>query len=142
MKKIIVSVFLLSSFMFVHAQYMSFFGDSTWEYHQVIVTQPPENYLNYPPESPSPLGAYCQTFSFRFNKNNTWSYYPYYELAYLSDHGGVYTDSLVWDYYGLLILEDTVNGCLYNGQRLICDMSLSEGDTFCLVGSILLTITC
>lgn len=133
MKKIIASALFLLGFSAAHAQYMSFFGDNTWEYHQIVVTQPPESYLDFPPENPSPLGVYCQTFSFRFNKNNPYSDYPL-EHGYLSDHGSVYTDSLVWDYYGLFIREDTVNGRLYNGLRLICDMSLSEGDTFCLLG--------
>ena len=109
-----------------HAQYMSFFGDSTWEYHAVVVTQPPENYLNFPPEIPSPLGAYSHTCSYKFNKNIHSYSNP---NAYLSL--GYDTDPLIWG-GGEIIYEDTIFGRLYSGRVLICDMSLSEGDTFCL----------
>ena len=132
MKKIITILALLCALLPSRAQYMSFFGDSTWEYHVVVVSQPPENYLEFPPENPSPLSVYCQTFSFRFNKNQ----HPYGNSdVYMSGIGGDYdVDSLIWDYYCALIHEDTLYGRLYNGSILICDMSLSEGDTFCLRG--------
>lgn len=120
---------LLIAVLPAHAQYMSFFGDSTWEYHQVVVTQPPENYLDFPPENPSPLGTYCYTLAYRFNKNQ----HPYGGPSDEYISSPIYTDSLMW-YYTTVISEDTVFGRLYDGNTLICDMSLSEGDTFCLAG--------
>jgi hypothetical protein len=126
MKKIITSALFLFALLNARGQYMSFFGDSTWEYHQVVVTQPPENYLDFPPENPSPLSVYSHTCSFRFNKNNHAYNNPNEYFALGND-----TDSLVWGSTSA-IHEDTVYGRLYSGSVLICDMSLAEGDTFCL----------
>jgi hypothetical protein len=113
---------------------MSFFGDSTWEYHVVVVSQPPENYLNYPPEVLSPLGVYCHAYVFRFNKDN---YLESQEgdggiYGYFS-YGDNYSDSMVWE-WSCIIREDSLSGRLYIGPHIICDMSLSEGDTFYLYG--------
>ena len=74
MKKIVTSTFLLLGILSVHGQYMSFFGDSTWEYRVTYITQPPEDYLNTPPQEPNQLGVYCVTFSYRFQKNHHPSY--------------------------------------------------------------------
>ena len=121
---------LLFTVLPAHAQYMSFFGDSTWEYHQVVVTQLPEDYLDFPPENPSPLGTYCYTFGYRFNKNQ----HPYGGPSDEYISSPIYTDSLMWEYC-FALSEDTAYGRLYYepSHTLICDMSLSEGDTFCLV---------
>jgi len=106
-----------------HAQYMSFFGDSTWRYQVTYITQPPEEYQNYPPEVPNQLGVYCRTRSYSFRKDNFDD--PYYSTI-SSQNADLDGDA------GLV--EDTVFGRLYNGQYLICDMSLTEGDTFILKG--------
>ena len=113
------------------AQYMSFFGDNTWEYHITYLTNTPEDYLNYPPESQSltPLNVYCRTYILNYSKHSvsgvTHHYYPYndfqqwahvYENA---DDGRLYVDT---------------SGVGYDSDAgvLICDMSLNEGDTFVL----------
>ena len=133
MKRIITSALLLFALLNVHGQYMSFFGDSTWEYHVTYLTQTPEDYLNSTPQSPTPLNAYCQTFTVSYNKSvfedSTQRYLP------------LCTDSVTLLRWSRLY-EDTVNGRLYVDTRgwgnepfrsiLVCDMSLSEGDTFVL----------
>ncbi|MBQ3735200.1 MAG: hypothetical protein II859_14725, partial [Bacteroidales bacterium] len=70
MKRFFVFSVFLSVMFSGQAQYMSFFGDSTWEYHITYLTNTPEDYLNYPPESqpPTPLNAYCHTMVFGYNK--------------------------------------------------------------------------
>ena len=127
MKKLITISALLCALLSTRAQYMSFFGDSTWEYHSVVVTQPPEDYLEFPPETPSPLGAYCQTVVHRHSKAS------YSSACVHTDPSGYMTlpplDDNGWESY-LILSEDTLNGRLYNWGYLICDMSLSEGDTF------------
>lgn len=108
------------------AQYMSFFGDSTWQYHVTYITQPPEDYLNYLPEEPNLLGVYCRTLIFNYSKD---SYHPLDDGYYCVPLQGGDFD---WTLQGnALLSEDTMFGRLYIGKRfLICDMSLSEGDTF------------
>lgn len=120
------------------AQYMSFFGDSTWKYQYTVITRPPEDYLEYPPETPNALGVYCITFSACFSKD----YYfntplppdltpiKRYRDLLCNDHE---SHPVVWRGSGLLY-EDTVHGRLYDRGFLICDMSLSEGDTFVYEG--------
>lgn len=115
----------------VNAQYMSFFGDSTWEYHVTYITQPPEDYLNYPPEEPNLLGVYCRTFIYKYNKEAYDTEHSYYENVPIQ--GSVFN----WvSEIPLSVSEDTVNGRLYVSAvpYLICDMSLSEGDTFVYKG--------
>ena len=46
-----------------HGQYMSFFGDSTWKYQYTLISRPPQDYMDYPPETPNLLGVYCITMS-------------------------------------------------------------------------------
>ncbi len=123
MKKIALIPFLLLCLLNARGQYMSFFGDSTWEYHMVVLNQLPEDYINYPPEITSPLNVYCRTIVSRYDKNEYSNYPPGYICN--TDH----SDSLVW-YECARLYEDTVYGRLYSRDYLICDMSLSEGDTF------------
>ncbi len=127
MKKIITIFALLCALISARAQYMSFFGDSTWRYLVTYITQPPEDYLNYPPEEPNLLGVYCKTLSYSFRKDSLYgSFYVAVPFQGTEFH---------WDWENSSALkEDTVYGRLYNGQYLICDMSLSEGDTFVLKG--------
>ena len=127
MKKTFMSAFLLFALFSACGQYMSFFGDSTWRYLVTYITQPPEDYLNYPPEEPNLLGVYCKTISYSFRKDSF--YDSYYEAVPFQG------SEFHWDWENSSSLkEDTLYGRLYHGQYLICDMSLSEGDTFVLKG--------
>lgn len=141
MKKILCSALLLLALLPARGQYMSFFGDSTWKYQYTIVTQPPEDYLEYPPETPNDLGVYCITLSSclsknRFSNTDLLPYSPQHCDQYISG-GGIYSchdhesesHSSYWNGYNRLF-EDTVQGRLFDSGYLICDMSLSEGDTF------------
>jgi hypothetical protein len=135
---------LLFSVSPVRAQYMSFFGDSTWKYQYTLITRPPEDYIEYPPETPNALGVYCITMSSCFSKNITgyYSLFPYspeysdqYDCNPLSqchDHDGEQHPE-IWLMYAHLY-EDTVHGRLLDYGQVICDMSLSEGDTFVYEG--------
>ena len=126
-------VVVLLAFIPVRAQYMSFFGDSTWQYHVTYITQPPEDYLNYPPEEPNKLGVYCRTLIYNYNKDAYYAEYGCYHCVPL--HGGTPDGGLDWVLQeDALVSEDTENGRLYAGGYLICDMSLSEGDTFVYKG--------
>ena len=60
-----------------HAQYMSFFGDSTWKYQYSVITRPPQDYIDYPPETPNALGVYCITMSACFSRDNINSNHHY-----------------------------------------------------------------
>ncbi len=123
MKKFLLIPFLLLCLLNARGQYMSFFGDSTWEYHITYITNPPEDYVNYPPEEPNELGVYCRTYHFRYKKEHvsgvTNHFYPH-----------------PWDYNAFPhfshLHEDTILGRLYVDNIVVCDMSLSEGDTFVL----------
>ena len=133
MKKIITLALFLFGLFSVQAQYMSFFGDNTWEYHITYLTQTPEDYLNSTPQNPTPLNTYCQTYTVRYDKDvfddSTHHYLPL---------SGDSVALLRWS----RLSEDTLNGRLYVDTRgwgnepyrsiLVCDMSLSEGDTFVL----------
>ena len=132
MKKLVTSAFLLLGILSVHGQYMSFFGDSTWEYRVTYITQPPEDYLNTPPQEPNQLGVYCVTFSYRFQKNH----HPSYGYGTENEYMTVFDINQDFADYLLILYEDTVHGRLYQdygmSNTVICDMSLSEGDTFVL----------
>lgn len=126
MKKILLpAVFLLLLLPTAQGQYMSFFGDSTWEYHITFITNPPlDDYPFFPIGDPSFLGVYCKTYIYYFNKHNeTW-------------WGGYFLDQSLYDFPDIppgstYLSEDTTTGRLYGGSGyLICDMSLSVGDTF------------
>lgn len=119
MKKLLTSALFLFALLAAHGQYMSFFGDSTWEYHITYLTGPPEDYINYPPETPNPLEVYCKTVVFSYSKNN----HTYWN-AYMPTTSGDFLPEIIY------LQEDTTLGRLYNGNNIWCDMSLSEGDTF------------
>ena len=126
MKKTLTSTLLLLGLLNTHGQYMSFFGDSTWKYQVTYITQPPEDYLNYPPEEPNLLGVYCRTLIFNYRKDNC---HPHGYSCVPLQQGHGYDWTVQGDE---LLSEDTMYGRLYQagGGFLICDMSLSEGDTF------------
>ena len=125
-------VALLLSVLPAHGQYMSFFGDSTWEYSITYITNPPEDYIDYPPENPSPLNVYCRTYRIPYSRS---------EYAYWTHY---YNPLLLWSnitpFQHLAYLhEDTMHGRLFvqsyapgGAGTLVCDMSLNEGDTFVL----------
>ena len=121
MKKLLTSALFLFALLAAHGQYMSFFGDSTWEYHITYLTQPPESYLNFPPEEPNLLGVYCKTYSFRYRRDHisavTHQYFPINDV-----------ELPMWCH----IYETPQDGRLFWNDHLVCDMSLSEGDTFIL----------
>ena len=121
-------VALLLSVLPAHGQYMSFFGDSTWEYSITYLTNPPEDYIDYPPENPSPLNVYCRTYRFKYRRSaanpETHHYVPLWHDINSFPHF-------------VFIHEDTVHGRLFvqggvGHHHLVCDMSLNEGDTFVL----------
>lgn len=124
MKKLFTIIAILCALLPARAQYMSFFGDSTWRYQVTYITQPPEDYSNYPPEQPNQLGVYCKTLSYSFRRDNyiNGSYYLSVPLQCSDWNWGIEDEAI--------ISEDTVFGRLYQSNYLICDMSLSEGDTF------------
>ena len=123
-------VALLLSVLPAHGQYMSFFGDSTWEYRVVAVSKPPELYLNNPPEEPGMLGIYCRTFALRYDKNRTeeqsFDYGP--ERTYYVSEEPYFQGPM--PNFPAAVREDTEYGRLYYGDEIVCDMSLTEGDTF------------
>ena len=143
MKKLISLVLFLFGLLAAHAQYMSFFGDSTWKYQYTVISRPPEDYLEYPPETPNALGVYCITYSFCFSKNNIfYSHSLPYSSQYCNQYRSDYSlchdhdgdaHQNVWIKSGNLY-EDTTYGRLIFDGYLICDMSLTEGDTFVYKG--------
>ncbi len=137
-----VAVFLplLLALFPARGQYMSFFGDSTWEYNITCISQPPMDYVNNPPDEPNQLGVYCVTYQYLYRKDlhptptsHTWPV-PLNEIyTTVSQHPSLDNPLIITTWYYPLH-EDTLHGRLYgwNGYRLLCDMSLSEGDTFVL----------
>ena len=125
---------LLLSALPAHGQYMSFFGDSTWEYRVMAISKPPELYPNNPQEEPNMLGIYCRTFALRFDKNRTSEYNLYYDTlrTYYTSEGPFFRPHCPGSATNCpaTIREDTVYGRLYSTDQIICDMSLTEGDTF------------
>ena len=116
-----------------HAQYMSFFGDSTREYHITYLTKIPDDYINSPPEEPNPLSVYCRTYSWQYNRNHycgdpSIPYPTYNPHGYLDQT----TIGLSFESNWHILYEDTLFGRLYWRDIIICDMSLTEGDTFVL----------
>jgi len=104
------------------AQYESFFGQESWEYAAVYhVTCYTDEY------DPNALGACTETFNFSFN---------------IGDTVGIGEDTYFYhqEYFSLYLREDTSYGRLYarystdetEDEYLLCDLSLSVGDTFVL----------
>ena len=118
---------LLTAFP-VHAQYESFFGKESWEYREVH--QKPCYMNDY---NPRIACSCCETECVSGRRDDT-----------VTIGGCVYyrcTNILAEEIPSELYLrEDTVSGRLYlrtsrnedSPQYLICDLSLSEGDTFAL----------
>ena len=117
-----------------NAQYMSFFGDNTWEYHVTYLTNTPEDYLNYPPESqsPTPLNVYCRTYKFKYRKESLSVSNHYYNIGF--DINSFPHWACVYEKidYGHLYADTSGVGYDSDAGVLICDMSLNEGDTFML----------
>ena len=135
MKRIITSALFLFALLNARGQYMSFFGDSTWEYHITYLTNIPDDYINCPPEEPNPLGVYCRTYSWQYNKNHYYGDpsipYPTYDPhGYLDQTTTGPWPSMESQWH--MLYEDTLFGRLYWKDIIICDMSLAEGDTFVL----------
>ena len=104
------------------AQYESFFGQESWEYATAYhVTCYTDDY------DPNALGACTETFLFSFNHDDT-----------LNIGGNTYYSNC--HYFSIFLREDIVNGRLYarystdetEDDYLLCDLSLSVGDTFVL----------
>lgn len=104
----------------IYAQYESFFGDESWEYNIDYLKTCYTNDYN-----PNVFGACCCTNKFKFYKNDT---------IRIGNH--IFFKSNLTQ--GVYLREDTVSGRLYgrystvetDDEYLLCDMSLSVGDTF------------
>ena len=137
-----MAVLALSLFSSLPArgQYMSFFGDSTWEYRIVSVMQSPDIYQTYPPDTPNPLNVYCQTFLIKFDINEyylTASEFPptmYYFSESFSHYAEDSHTQVPMVGKTTCVREDVEYGRLYVAGELVCDMSLMEGDTFATDG--------
>ena len=110
-----------------HAQYQSFFSQNTWEYN-IVYTM-----TCYTDDAdPSAFGVCCATFPYRFHYTDTVRIGD--QTYYRAD------DPFPWDGLGTYLREDTLSGQLYgrfssnesDEEYLLCDMSLSVGDTFIL----------
>lgn len=130
MKRLLSFTIIIAVHLCANAQFKSFFGNESWEYHlDYLMTCYTDDY------NPNVFNTCCATFSVKFQKNDTlrigeylyYSYRPPYHIPNL-DPGPVF------------IREDTAFGRLYgrydtietNDEYLLCDMSLSVGDTFVL----------
>jgi len=123
-KQALTLALLLALALAGRGQYESFFGNESWEYNVVYYyTCYTSDYI------PDALGPCTKTVPFKFNRGDTFyignNQYYFFHL----------------DYHPQIFLrEDTVNGRLYaryssneeDEEYLICDMSLTEGDTFVL----------
>ncbi|MBR4136654.1 MAG: T9SS type A sorting domain-containing protein [Bacteroidales bacterium] len=113
-----VMIVILSLSTSVCAQYESFFGSESWEY--AVGFQPIMGTSDYDPEL---LG--CLTNQYHFTTSDT-----------VTINGKVYFYSTTysWSGYPVKIREDTLLGRLYSlvegREFMICDMSLTVGDTF------------
>ena len=125
--------FFLFGFLLIlghaHAQYESFFGQQTWSYNIVYpLTCYTDDYEN------GLLGC-SETFPFSFDKNIVVNIRD--TLYYQGSNG--------YSYDPVYLREDTVCGRLYGRygldnyekEYLICDLSLSVGDTFTLKNNII-----
>lgn len=120
--------FFLFGFLLIlghaHAQYESFFGQQTWSYNEV------HPLICYTEDYDPNLIGCCITEIYNFNKDDT---------VNLNDTL-YYQSTFYGPLYSVYLREDTINGRLYGRyyidnyekEYLICDMSLSVGDTFVL----------
>ena len=109
---------LLANFS-LQAQYESFFGRESWKYDiDYLMTCYTDEY------DPNIFNTCCATFSFDFHRDDT-----------VKIGGNTY-----YHYHSVFLREDTVAGRLYarygtdetDDEYLLCDLSLSVGDTFIL----------
>ena len=124
--------FFLFGFLLIlghaHAQYESFFGQQTWSYDIVYPM------ICYTDDYENGLLGCSATFSFSFDKN----------IAVNIRDTLYYQGSNGYSYNPVYLREDTVYGRLYGRygldnyekEYLICDLSLSVGDTFTLHNNI------
>ena len=122
MKKFFSLIALFCVVLAANAQYESFFGQESWVYAtDYYVTCYTDDY------DPDALGICNETFTFSFNNGNT---------VCIDDNTYFYYQ----EYFSVFLREDTMNGRLYarystnttDAEYLLCDLSLSEGDTFML----------
>ena len=121
-KTCLLSLFFWLGCLAAVAQYESFFGQQTWSYNIVYpITCKTDDYN---------LFGCCNTYSFSFDKTS---------VVYIGDtmYYQGYNDYV---YSQIYLREDSMNGRLYGRypldeyekEYLICDLSLSVGDTFIL----------
>lgn len=124
MKKTLILIAVFCTLLSAHAQYESFFGGESWKYDiDYLMTCYVNDY------DPNVFNTCCETYSFVFHGDDT-----------LRVGDNVYYHKALHYYYldDVLLREDTVSGRLYGRystggeEYLLCDMSLSEGDTFIL----------
>ena len=112
-----VMIVLLSFSTSVCAQYESFFGSESWEY--AVGFQPIMGTSDYNPEL---LGCLTNLYHFTTSDTETIDGKVYFNSAYS------------WSGCPVKIREDTLLGRLYSlvegREYMICDMSLTVGDTF------------
>lgn len=121
MKKMITFVAVFCTVSSAFAQYESFFGRESWEYAiDYLMTCYTDEY------DPNVFNTCCSTFSFDFHRDDT-----------VKIGGNTY---YYHQYPSVFLREDTVAGRLYarydtnetDDEYLLCDLSLSVGDTFIL----------
>ena len=121
MEKYLILITLFCVMLVANAQYESFFGRESWNYDiDYLMTCYTDEY------NPNVFNACCNTYSFDFHRDNTVKIGEniYYYCQYPS----------------MFLREDTVAGRLYarygtdetDDEYLLCDLSLSVGDTFIL----------
>ena len=129
MKRIIFLGFLFMT-GWAHAQYESFFGQQTWKYNIAypLTCKSPDN------NDSNVLGC-SQTCTFSFNKDSVMNIGDTMYYQGRDDH---------YIYASIYLREDTVNGKMYGRypfdeyerEYLICDLSVSVGDTFTLENNV------
>ncbi len=121
MKKMITFIAVFCTVSSAFAQYESFFGRESWEYAiDYLMTCYTDEY------DPNVFNTCCSTFSFDFHRDDT-----------VKIGGNTY---YYHQYPSVFLREDTVAGRLYarydtnetDDEYLLCDLSLSVGDTFIL----------
>ena len=158
MKKIVSSAAFSLLMLSSYGQYMSFFGESSWSYSVTSVVYGDGYFLDNPPFDSvylalNPLGTHCQTFVYCFDRKDS-VYYQQNDsgLSGLYYHGNrdcdlaeelsefyppneiTISEYILDNSVKTILKEDRETGRLYRDEYLICDMSLSVGDTFLLEG--------
>ncbi len=130
MKQNSIFLVLLLVMGYANAQYESFFGRQTWSYDVV------ESIICYTDGYNPNLMGCSTTWTYSFDKSRTVTVNDtvYYRTPSSSE------DWDIWPGRTIYLREDSVNGRLfgryevddYEKEYLICDLSLSVGDTFTL----------